>query len=212
MPVPREPPRQPGPSARSPRVAAAGNPRPPRAAAPTPGRRHRHRGERAPIPARQGRTGGARRADGTALRAPAPSQPLTARPGAPTYLCAPRGGSDASPSAPYRPPGETTEGGGGRRAQQGQGEQQPPLAGGCGRQAPRCPQHRHLARAGAQGIVGRRRTRGWGGAGRGGSGRPEGRLARTCPQSRPGGTARGAPSDPSWRAESGCPGPPSGIL
>lgn len=130
---------------------------------------------------RQGKDepGGAPRAGGTALRAPAPSPPLSPRrplspspdhPGAPTHLCARRGSSEASPPAPHRPPGEAGDGSGGRRAQQGQGEQQPPLAGGCGRQAPRCPQHRHLARAAAQGIVGRRRTRGRGGAGRGGEG------------------------------------------
>lgn len=123
---------------------------------------------------RQGKDepGGAGRAGGTAPTArpsalSVPGAPSPARPGAPTHLCAPRGGSEASPPVPHRPPGEASEGGGGRRAQQGQGEQQPPLAGGCGRQAPRCPQHRHLARAAARGIVGRRRTR----EGRGGAGR-----------------------------------------
>lgn len=154
---------------------------------------------------RQGKDepGGAPRAGGTALRAPAPSPPLSPRrplspspdhPGAPTHLCARRGSSEASPPAPHRPPGEAGDGSGGRRTQQGQGEQQPPLAGGCSRQAPRCPQHRHLARAAAQGIVGRRRTRG-----RGGAGRREGKVARGamaaaafgCTQSHHGGTTRG---------------------
>lgn len=152
---------------------------------------------------------------------PAPSQLLLAhpsaprrppsRPGAPTHLCALRDGSSAPPPAPHRPSGEASHGGGGRRAQQGQGEQQPPLAGGCGRQAPLCPHHRHLARAGAQGIVGRRRTRARGGAGRGGSGRPEGKVAGgavmgagfDCRQSYRGGAPRGTASDPSWRTEWG---------